>query len=429
MHSVRDFGAVGDGKTKDTAAVQRAIDAGGMVHFPPGTYCCGTLYLRSNGGLDLAPGAVLLASPDREDYNPDDFIPQNLVFHSECVSGAHFLVAVEVHNLVIRGGGRIDGNRQAFYNPPVERRDIWSQHIAWRPGQMLYLVESENITIADVELFNAPYWTCFLHGCEKVTIHGLRIYNHPFTRNGDGIDLDCCRFVTVSDCIIDVGDDCIALRGNPGPLKKPRDCEYITITNCILKTICNAFRIGVGTGAIRACQIANCIIHESRNAVCICSKYSPTQGVLIEDIAFENLRIEAAKPLAIVTNAQGKHLGASLQPIRRISFHHLRGTASISSVIHAHAPGDIEDIQLSDVIFRYSGGANIDRDPAADFCEFSETSAPAAFWCENIVGLDLHRVRIDWLTRDPGWQAEVIARDCAGVHTSDCTFLRGLCEE
>ena len=113
MNNVRDFGAKGDGTTLDTEAIQKAIDAGGMVYFPPGIYLSGTLYLKSDGGLDLSPGAHLLASPDRKDYNADDFCEQNRVFASEQVSGAHFIVAVEQHNITIRGGGRIDGNRRA----------------------------------------------------------------------------------------------------------------------------------------------------------------------------------------------------------------------------------------------------------------------------------------------------------------------------
>lgn len=80
--------------------------------------------------------------------------------------------------------------------------------------------------------------------------------------------------MTVSDCIIDSGDDCITLRGNPGCLKKKRPCEYVTITNCILKTICNSFRIGVGDGIIRNAVISNCIIHEARMGVTLCSKFS-----------------------------------------------------------------------------------------------------------------------------------------------------------
>ena len=121
MNNVLDFGAVGDGKAKDTAAVQKAIDAGGIVFFPPGVYLCGTLYLKSCGGLELAPGAVILGSPDKEDYNADDFCVQNSFSTVERSSGAHLIVVLEQHDVVIRGGGRIDGNRQAFYGDPAEK--------------------------------------------------------------------------------------------------------------------------------------------------------------------------------------------------------------------------------------------------------------------------------------------------------------------
>ena len=174
MNNVKDFGAVGDGKTKDTAAIQRAIDAGGMVYFPPGIYLSGTLYLKSNGGLELAPGAVLLASSDRADYNADDFCVQNSFSVNERASGAHFIVAVEQQNIVIRGGGIIDGNREAFYNGFREENPRKFKLGEWRPGQMVYFCECENIRISDVEMNNAPYWTCFLHGCEQVNIRGLR---------------------------------------------------------------------------------------------------------------------------------------------------------------------------------------------------------------------------------------------------------------
>ena len=115
MRNVMDYGAFADGIHKDTAAIQKAIDAGGMVQFPPGVYLAGSLYLKSNGGLYLEPGAVLMASPDREDYNADDFCVQNVAFSTEHVSGAHFIIAVEQQNITICGGGRIDGNRQAFF--------------------------------------------------------------------------------------------------------------------------------------------------------------------------------------------------------------------------------------------------------------------------------------------------------------------------
>ena len=77
MRNILDYGAVGDGVTLDTAAIQQAIDAGGMVCIPAGTWRIGTLYLKSNGGLHLEHGAVLIASHDLDDYNKGDFFSQH----------------------------------------------------------------------------------------------------------------------------------------------------------------------------------------------------------------------------------------------------------------------------------------------------------------------------------------------------------------
>ena len=84
--NVKEFGATGNGTTLDTVAIQTAIDAGGLVYFPPGVYLSGTLYLRSNGGLELSPGAILRGSPNLADYNPADFVPQNSASKTEVTS-------------------------------------------------------------------------------------------------------------------------------------------------------------------------------------------------------------------------------------------------------------------------------------------------------------------------------------------------------
>ena len=333
MNNVRDFGAVGDGKTKDTAAIQKAIDAGGMVHFPPGVYLSGTVYLRSNGGLDLESGAVLLASPDREDYNADDFCVQSDVVTKEYASGAHFIVAVEQKNIVIRGGGIIDGNRKAFYN------EIWKGHphlfklADWRPGQMVYFCECENVRIMGVELNHAPYWTLFLHGCERVNVHGIRIWNDFRTHNGDGIDLDCCRYVTVSDCIIHSSDDCITFRGNDLKLKQKKPCENITVTNCILESRCNAFRVGVGNGLIRNCTVSNIIIQNTRTGIQVNSRYSPeSEGATIENILFSDILMDVKRPVAVCSDVRGSH-DVPVKPIRNVVFRNLNGTARWSTFV------------------------------------------------------------------------------------------------
>ena len=426
MNNVRDFGAKGDGISKDTAAVQRAIDAGGIVFFPPGEYLCGTLYLKSNGGLHLEAGAVLKASPDREDYNADDFCPQNRVFAPERVSGAHFITAVEQHDIIIEGGGRIDGNRQAFYGdrsqPDCERKNHvhFPWDFDWRPAQMIFFCECDDVAVRDVQMYNAPYWTCFLHGCEHVRIRGVRILNDQRTLNGDGIDIDCCRFVTVSDCVIDAGDDAVTLRGNDAPLKRKRACEYITVTNCVLHSSCNAIRIGVGDGVVRKALFSDVAIHDSGKGICIGSKYSPEHGTRIEDIQFENIIADAEVPVAILTNFWGRSFGPGIRPIRRISFRHIRGTGESGSRIIGFAPGEISDISFEDTVIECIGGEMVD--PACrDFHEGSP-SPDSVFLAENVDDLRMTGCAVLWSTSHPAWRSGFRAENCRGLRLSDCRW-------
>ena len=102
MKNVRDFGAVGDGVANDTRAIQSAIDAGGSVYFPAGTYRTGTLYLRSDGGLLLDDTATLIASTDPDDFSKRDFCEQEKGSNVGSGSHAHLIVALEVKNIFIR---------------------------------------------------------------------------------------------------------------------------------------------------------------------------------------------------------------------------------------------------------------------------------------------------------------------------------------
>ena len=423
MVNVRDFGAVGDGRTKDTAAIQKAIDAGGMVHFPPGVYLSGTLYLKSNGGLDLDPGAVLLASPDKEDYNADDFCVQNSFSVKERASGAHFIVALEQKNIVIRGGGIIDGNRKAFYN------EVWKEHPTvfkltdWRPGQMVYFCECENVRITDVELNHAPYWTLFLHGCERVNVHGVRIWNDFRTHNGDGIDLDCCRYVTVSGCIIHSGDDCITFRGDDRKLKRKQPCENITVTNCILETRCNAFRVGVGNGLIRNCTVSNIIIRNTRTGIQVNSRYSPkSEGVTIENILFSDILMDVKRPVAVCSDVRGSH-DEPIKPIRNLVFRNLNGTASWSNFVESNRRGDIRDIVFSGVKLKYSGGEDVKGGPGLIYAEFGTQNAPAAFHLTNTEKVTFRDVKIEWDTDSPNWKYGIMADNSELPEiNSECDF-------
>jgi len=267
MYNICDFGAVGDGKSLNTAAIQAALDkcgaaGGGRVVVPPGCFVSGTLWLRDRTELHLESGAVLLASPNLKDYNRLDAYPQNFApvnDRYEDWTGAHLILGVEIQDAAITGPGVIDGNATAFFGDPVPfyaHSFIWRDGLATardraigRPGQMIVFCESRNIRIRDLTLHNATCWSCFLHGCEDVFVRGVKVDNASYACNTDGIDIDACQRVTVSDCIIDSGDDAFAIRGAPRRLKdKTRICSDVVITNCVVASSSSVFRIGVGEG-------------------------------------------------------------------------------------------------------------------------------------------------------------------------------------
>jgi len=379
VFNVRDFGAVGNGVAKDHTAIQKAIDAatasgGGQVLLTPGTYLSGTIYLKSNVDLHLIAGAVLLGSSDPEDYNAADFCPQNHASAADNTSGAHLVVAVEQNNVTISGRGRIDGNGKAFLKDSESDRFLPKNKVKWRPAQMIFLCESTNITVRGVELFNTPYWTLFLHGCEDFVIDGVRIKNRMDTANGDGIDIDCCQRGTVSNCLIESGDDSITLRASGGDrLKKKRPCEFVAITNCILKTSCQAVRVGVGDGIIRYCTFSNLAIHETRTGLNFHSSYSANSpGAAIENIRFDNIVMDVKVPFVMTLGH-----AVSETKIRNVYFRGISGVCRSPSFIGGKADNPLLNISFEDIDLAVPQG----------------TEPFTALQLSHIDGLRLHNVR------------------------------------
>ena len=134
IYDVRSFGAKGDGVAKDTAAIQKALDAcagkGGRVILPRGTFLSGSIYVGSDTELHLEEGAVLLGSPDLNDYNADDAYPQNHGSVREGWSAKHLILVLEKKNVKITGRGTIDGNGRAFFDEKI----VYRHKRAWRHG-------------------------------------------------------------------------------------------------------------------------------------------------------------------------------------------------------------------------------------------------------------------------------------------------------
>ena len=439
MQNVKDFGATGDGVTKDTAAIQRAIDAGGIVRFPPGIYLSGSLYLKSDGGLFLEPGAVLMASPDKEDYNRDDFCEQNSASIAENASGAHFIIALEVENVVICGGGRVDGNRKSFYGDDREPDCVTEplrnyryekfgklENIVWRPGQMIYICESRNIQIRDVQLYNAPYWTCFVYGCEDIHIRGLRILNDQRGHQTDGIDIDCCRRVTVSDCIIDSGDDCITLRGNVRKLKRKMPCEYVTIANCVLHSVANAIRVGVGDGIIRNVAVSNIVFHHCGTAITVCSNFSkdPNRGAEISNISFDNLLMEAMRAFIINCQVRGSTSEPQAKSVRNIHIRQVRGTIWRPNLICGSVGKGVYDIVLEDFVLDIERDLVSDDNHLGPWGEFGVTNPECVVYVSHADGVRMERFKVNWENTVTGWNYGVLTYNCKNIEKNDVSIGR-----
>ena len=311
VYDVRTFGAKGDGKTKDTAAIQAAIDAasaagGGEVFLGAGTYLSGSVYLKDNIDFHLGPGATLLGSDNPLDYSdPYAFKLNNPIWPSESSFGAHLVVCYERKNVTVRGPGKIDGNAKAFLVSP-EGKVYGQGAIPWRPSQMLWFCQSEDVRVTDLEIANSTYWSCFFHGCDRVKVRGCRVHNNRHrrgtfhTHNGDGIDVDSCRWVSISDCDIDVADDGITLRASPREGMRNRECAYVTVSNCRISSECNAVRVGVGNGRIHDAVFSNLSVYETRIAFNFSSSWSRgSHGCDFADIRFENCALDCGQFLYV----------------------------------------------------------------------------------------------------------------------------------
>ena len=316
--NILDFGAIPDGKTICTKAIQSAIDkcavqGGGTVTVPSGLFITGTIWLKSHVELHLEMGALLKGSPNLDDYCNVESYPQNGKCDVEQWNGAHLLVAVEQEDVALSGPGTIDGNGEWFFEDEIAPPHgfVWFEGFRLardkqrlRPGQMLVFCECSNVRVSNLTLRNSTCWTLFLHGCVDVIVTGLNIRNPKVNGNTDGIDIDCCDGVTVSDCIIHTGDDAITLRGNPKRLKdNSRACQNITITNCVLDCAVCGFRIGVGDGIIRHAAISNITMKRvSRGFLFQSAYWEPSTGTTISDIAISNIQMHSVSSPIYVTS-------------------------------------------------------------------------------------------------------------------------------
>lgn len=429
MYNILDYGAVADGVTLCSASIQKAIDAcaaagGGRVTVPAGTFLTGTIWLKSDVELHLAHGAVLKASENLADYNDVDAYEQNFSYPPEEWCGKHLILAIEVENTFITGTGTIDGSAAAYYdfkNRIDHSEYVWSDGLSLskdkvnlRPGQLICFVESAHVGIFDIRICNTTCWCCFFHGCEYVSVRGVRIFNDSSAANTDGIDLDCCRFATVSDCLIDTGDDAIAIRCSGKKLKNsPKRCEHITISNCALSSASSAFRIGVGEGVIRHIRISNVTISRAGVGLHFMPSINGSGCIDIEDVNFSGISaVRVGYPLLI-----GGKSGSDAGSVKNVVLDNIRFEAFGESEIAGQASCAISDILL--------------RDVSITLCDENRVLTAKSLRQRGLTGLrveNAQRIRMERVTVQaapsaaPTWSAMYAEKNCTTVQRRDCSF-------
>ncbi len=283
--NVRDFGATGDGKTKDTIAIQQTIDrcsvlGGGEVFFPAGNYFTGAIALRPNTILRLDKDAIILGTPDFEDY------PITQVrWEGKWIQGrAGLIYAINADHTGIVGPGKIMGNHALGGRPNATN--------PLRHPALIEPIGCNNIRLGDFSTDYYLMWSIHLTYCENISIKNLTIRSTG--GNGDGIDIDSCKHVKIDNCDISTGDDCISLKSGRGMegYTLLRTTEDVQITNCTFADSIFAC-IGIGSetsGGIRNVRIEHCKVTQAKTfAVYIKSR--PGRGAFIENIVVNDMDV------------------------------------------------------------------------------------------------------------------------------------------
>ena len=198
---------------------------GGTLFFPAGIYRTCSIVLKSNMVLYLEAGAVLSYLDDPEKYEMISiaYVGKPLLMYVPLV------YAENAENIAVTGFGTLDGNGYSWWKLKSEMRSK-----GYRRPHMICFNHCRNVKIETITLINSPAWTIHPLCCENVLIQGVSIKNPADSPNTDGIDPNSSRNVRILNCIIDVGDDCIAVKAGTEESDQPMPCENIVISNCIM---------------------------------------------------------------------------------------------------------------------------------------------------------------------------------------------------
>ena len=296
--NVRDFGATGDGKSSDTAAIQKALDAcktsGGMVEFPTGNYLSQPLTIYSKTIFKIDAGATLQASTNQMDFmkTPGDWL--------KVKSGSDFIPFIggkDLEDVTFTGGGVIDGGGAVWWGEAEKARQIKSGYTLPRPN-LIVIERSKNLRMENITLRNSPKFHFVPTDCEDVIITNVTILAPEHAANTDAIDPSGRRML-ITKCKIDVGDDNIAIKAGKKIPGHDFESEDITVTVC---TFLHGHGMSIGSetaGGVRNVTVKNCTFENTENGIRIKSQRG--KGGIVENIFCDGITMSNVNPAITLT--------------------------------------------------------------------------------------------------------------------------------
>lgn len=361
--NILDHGAVPDGETLNTGAIQSAVDIcareGGSVYIPKGDFVTGTIYFKDNVTIYIEAGATILGSADINDYpknNPDykfygqTWVKQSLFYAENCT------------NVTIEGRGTIDGQGEAFQVTTKKKPDRYMN----RP-YVLWFIKCTNVKIDGITLKNSAMWMQHYMACDFVTINNITVYNHA-NKNNDMIDVDGCKNVIISNCYGDTDDDAMTFKSLSGRLN-----ENITVTNCILSSHVNALKFGTETsGGFKNVTISNIVIRPSQKREVIYGRPDGICGIsllmvdggMMDGINISNVQIDGPEvPFFIRLGNRGRKYkeeqenpGVGVLKNIHLSNITAKNVGTIGASITGIPGHRVENITLDNIHIEYAGG-------------------------------------------------------------------------
>ncbi len=442
-YEVKKFGAKGRKQDDARPGIQKAIDAcatagGGTVYFAPGEYTTSTIFLKNNVKLYLEAGATILASRKKEDYTFTKGI------YSTETDVPILIYAENLEKIGIDGPGTINGQAEPVWEPlrevdkfiEAETENARAAGIEMKRAYatdpktcLIYIVACKDVNIEHVTLTQSPNWTLHLANCDRVNISNIFLYSSLDKGvNADGIDIDGCRDVRVSNCTVQTGDDAICLKStNKNGVYS--NCENITITNCTLVSTSTALKIGTEShGNFRNIVFSNSTISNTNRGIGIFVR----DGATVDRVIFSNLTIECNRkhfnwwgdgdPIRFVLLKRDAK--SRVGSIKNVLVQNVIATGQGTSLIAGfndnlkeNLPSkDLENITLSNVSIRMQAEVLADK------------RAAQGLLLAHVNGLKLSNVNISWDTEptEPRWTHAIEINDVANAHLNGLNIRQGL---